>query len=69
MRNYLIKSHLFIDIVGMLCYNIIVIGKEVKVVEKKIKKAIRIVEVAELLIIKIISLIGWILILKEVLGL
>lgn len=35
--------------------------------EDKIKKAIQIIELLELLVIRIISLVGWILILKEVL--
>ena len=55
-----------IDKYMIIMYNISV-RKEGKKVIKKIKKAIQVVELLEQLIIRIISLVGWILILIYVL--
>lgn len=51
-----------LDLHVITCYNIIK-GKEVKQVESTIKKLLKLVEQLEKLVIRIISLIGWIFIL------
>ena len=66
MKKYLKIMYYIIDKYMIIMYNNSV-RKEGKKVIKKIKKAIQVVELLEQLIIRIISLVGWILILIYVL--
>ena len=66
MKKYLKIMYYIVDKYMIIMYNNSV-RKEGKKVIKKIKKAIQVVELLEQLIIRIISLVGWILILIYVL--